>query len=109
MWSASVQAPSSAGGGRADSPLGWNSDDERDYEDQQYSPPSPMAYYPGSRNPLARFMADLPNVKTSTDIVYDIVHDIVYDIVYDIVHDIVYDIVSSHIAYDIVYDIVSRN
>ena len=36
--------------------------DERDYEDQQYSPPSPMAYYPGSRNPLARFMADLPNL-----------------------------------------------
>jgi hypothetical protein len=47
--------------------LGWNSDDERDFEDsdQQYSPPSPMAYYPGSHNPelnpLARFMADLPD------------------------------------------------
>ena len=62
MWSASVQAPSSAGGGRDDSPLGWNSDEERDYEDQQYSPPSPVAYYPGSRNPLARFMADLPKL-----------------------------------------------
>ena len=26
-----------------------------------YSPPSPMSYYPGSHNPLARFMADLPD------------------------------------------------
>jgi hypothetical protein len=41
----------------------WNSDDERDFEDQQYSPPSPMAYYPGSHNPLARFMADLPDLN----------------------------------------------
>ena len=24
----------------------WNSDDERDYQDQQYNPPSPMAHYP---------------------------------------------------------------
>ena len=62
MWSASVQDPSSDGAGRDDSPFGWNSDDERDYQDQQYSPPSPMAYYPGSRNPLVRFMADLPNL-----------------------------------------------
>ena len=62
MWSASVQAPSSDGAGRDDSTFGWNSDDERDYQDQQYSPPSPMAYYPGSRNPLVRFMADLPNL-----------------------------------------------
>jgi hypothetical protein len=61
--SGSVQAPSSAGGDRNDSPMGWNSEDERDFEDQQYSPPSPMAYYPGSHdpelNPLARFIADL--------------------------------------------------
>ncbi len=58
--SGSVQAPSFAGCDRIDSPLGWNSDDERDFEDQQYSPQSPMAYYPGSHNPRARFMADLP-------------------------------------------------
>jgi hypothetical protein len=32
-----------------------------DFDDQQYSPPSPMAYYAGSHNPLTRFMADLPD------------------------------------------------
>ena len=56
----SASAPSSAGD-RDASPRGWNSDDERDYEDQQYSPPSPMAYYPGSQNPLTCFMADMPD------------------------------------------------
>ena len=41
---------------------GWNSYDERDYENQQYSPPSlsPMAHRPGSsRNPLVRLLSDI--------------------------------------------------
>ena len=40
-------APSDAGDN-----LPWNSDDERDFQDQQYSPPSPMSHYPGSLNPI---------------------------------------------------------
>ena len=39
----------------------WGSNDQRDFEDQQYSPPSPMAHYPGSRNPLVRFLSDVPD------------------------------------------------
>ena len=39
----------------------WGSDDQRDYEDQAYSPPSPPAHYPGSRNPLVRFLSDVPD------------------------------------------------
>ena len=61
LCSGPVHAPSSAGSDLEPHDLGWNSDDERDYEDQQYYPPSPMAHYPGSQNPLARFMADLPD------------------------------------------------
>jgi hypothetical protein len=38
-------APSDAGDN-----LPWNSDDERNFQDQQYSPPSPMSHYPGSLN-----------------------------------------------------------
>ena len=49
-------APSDAG----DNPP-WNSDDERDFKDQQYSPPSPMSHYPGSLNPLVRFLSDIPD------------------------------------------------
>jgi hypothetical protein len=41
--------------------MGWNSSDERDSEDQQYSPPSSMSFYPGSHNPLACFIVDLPD------------------------------------------------
>jgi hypothetical protein len=37
----------------------WNSDNERDFLDQQHSPPSHMAHYPGSRNLLARFLSDI--------------------------------------------------
>ena len=62
MWTGSVRAPSSAGGQQDDIYIAWNTDDERDYLDLEYSPPSPMAHYPGSRDPLARFMADLPNL-----------------------------------------------
>jgi len=58
----SVRAPSSAGGQPDGNSIVWNTDDERDYSDYEYSPPSPMANYPGPREPLARFMADLPDV-----------------------------------------------
>ena len=63
MWSDSVRAPSSAGGQPDDISIVWNTDDERDYSDYEYSPPSPMAHYPGPREPLARFMADLPDLN----------------------------------------------
>ncbi len=108
-------------GDRNDPPMGWNSDDETDFEDQQYSPPSPMAYYPGSHNPelnpLARLMADLPDfndvdTRALDDALRGLpvpdlcspppglsskdarkVHHILYiQIVYDIVCDIVYDV-----------------
>ena len=62
MWSDLVRAPSSAGGQPDDNSIVWNTDDERDYSDYEYSPPSPMAHYPGPREPLARFMADLPDL-----------------------------------------------
>lgn len=39
----------------------WNSDDERDYQDQQSRPPSPMAHYPGAQNPLIRFLSHIPD------------------------------------------------
>ena len=64
-FSDSVRAPSSAGGQPDDTLIVWNTDDERDYSDHEYSPPSPMAHYPpypGPREPLARFMADLPDL-----------------------------------------------
>jgi hypothetical protein len=35
----------------------WNSDDERDNADQQSTPHSPMAHYPGSLDPLARLLS----------------------------------------------------
>jgi hypothetical protein len=47
-------APSDAG----DNPL-WNSDDERDFLDLQYSPPSPMSDYPGSLNPLVGILSHI--------------------------------------------------
>ena len=47
-------APSDAGDN-----LSWNSDDERDFQDQQYSPPSPMSHYPGSLNPLVSFLSHI--------------------------------------------------
>jgi hypothetical protein len=39
----------------------WDSDDRQDFDDQLYSLPSPMAHYPGSRNPLVRFLFDVPD------------------------------------------------
>jgi hypothetical protein len=39
----------------------WNSDDERDFLDQQYSPPSPMSHFPGSLNPLVGFLSHIPD------------------------------------------------
>ena len=59
-FSDSVRAPSSAGGLPDDNSNVWNTDDERDFSDHEYSPPSPP--YPGPREPLARFMADLPDL-----------------------------------------------
>ncbi len=35
----------------------WNSNDERDYADQQSAPHSPTAHYPRSWDPLARFLS----------------------------------------------------
>ncbi len=49
-------APSDAG----DNPP-WNSDAERDFQDQQYSPASPMSHYPGSLNLLVGFLSDIPD------------------------------------------------
>ncbi len=39
----------------------WTADDQRDLEDQQSPPPSPMQHYPASRDPLVRFLADVPD------------------------------------------------
>ena len=39
----------------------WNSDDERDFRDQQSPPPSPMQHYPAPRNSIARFLCDVPD------------------------------------------------
>ncbi len=39
----------------------WTADDQRDFEDQQSPPPSPMQHYPAPRDPLVRFLADVPD------------------------------------------------
>ena len=52
------QAPDS---GDEDGERPWNSDDERDYWDQQSPPPSPMQHYPGSQNLIACFLCDVPD------------------------------------------------
>ena len=39
----------------------WNSDDERDFAEQAYSPPSPMSHYPGSLNPFLQFLSHIPD------------------------------------------------
>ena len=44
-----------------DRELPWNSDDERDYQDQQSPPPSPMQHYPAPRNSIASFLCDVPD------------------------------------------------
>ncbi len=52
--------PSAAPSDAWDNPP-WNSDDKRDFQDQQYSPPYPMSHYPGSLNPLVCFLCDFPD------------------------------------------------
>ena len=52
------QAPDS---GDEDGDRPWNSDDERDFQDQQSPPPSPMQHYPAPRNSIARFLCDVPD------------------------------------------------
>ncbi len=49
-------APSDAGDNRP-----WNSDDERDFAEHAYSPPSPMSHYPGSLNPFLQFLSHIPD------------------------------------------------
>ena len=39
----------------------WTTDDQRDFEDQQSPPPSPMQHYPAPRDPLVSFLADVPD------------------------------------------------
>ena len=39
----------------------WTIDDQRDLEDQHSPPPSPMQHYPAPRDPLVRFLADVPD------------------------------------------------
>ena len=39
----------------------WTADDLQDFEDQQSPPPSPMQHYPAPRDPLVRFLADVPD------------------------------------------------
>ena len=39
----------------------WNSDDDRDYAEQNAAPPSPMAHYPRLQEPLARFLSSVPD------------------------------------------------
>ena len=39
----------------------WDSDDERDFAEQDYSPPSPMSHYPGSLNPFLQFLSHIPD------------------------------------------------
>ena len=53
-----LQAPDS---GDEDGQRPWNSDDERDFRDQQSPPPSPMQHYPAPRNSIARFLCDVPD------------------------------------------------
>ena len=53
-----LRAPDS---GDEDGQRPWNSDDKRDYQDQQSPPPSPMQHYPAPRNSIARFLCDVPD------------------------------------------------
>ena len=52
------QAPDS---GDEDGERPWNSNDERDYQDQQSPPPSPMQHNPAPRNSINRFLCDVPD------------------------------------------------
>ena len=116
-------APSDAG----DNPH-WNSDDERDFQDQQYSPPSPMSHYPGSLNPLVSFLSHIPDWNSFDKSALDHAlqglpvpitgpvpqgislqeaikvspHPHAYDIVYDILHLMKYDITYT-ISHTILY------
>ena len=53
-----LRAPDS---GDEDEQRPWNIDDERDFQDQQSPPPSPMQHYPAPRNSIARFLCDMPD------------------------------------------------
>ena len=53
-----LRAPDS---GDEDGQRPWNSNDERDFQDQQSPPPSPMQHYPAPRNSIARFLCDVPD------------------------------------------------
>ncbi len=39
----------------------WNSDDEQDFAEHAYSPPSPMSHYPGSLNLFVQFLSHIPD------------------------------------------------
>ncbi len=39
----------------------WTADDQRDFEDQQSPPPSPMQHYAAPQDPLVFFLADVPD------------------------------------------------
>ncbi len=49
----------------------WNSDDERDYADQQSAPPSQMAHNPGLQGPLARFLSTVPDLSVLDKVALD--------------------------------------
>ena len=55
-----VPHPSAPPSDAGDNPT-WNSDDERDFAEHAYSPPSPMSHYPGSLNPLHQFLSHIPD------------------------------------------------
>ena len=55
-----VHHPSAPPSDAGDIPT-WNSDDERDFAEHAYSPPSPMSHYPGSLNPLHQFLSHIPD------------------------------------------------
>ena len=55
-----VPHPSAPPSDAGDNPT-WNSDDERDFAEHAYSPPSPMSHYPGSLNPLLQFLSHIPD------------------------------------------------
>ena len=106
-----VPHPSAPPSDAGDNPT-WNSDDERDFAEHAYSPPSPMSHYPGSLNPLHQFLSHIPDWNSFDESALDHALEglpvpipgpgprgislqeaikvnpppIVYDIVYDIIH-----------------------
>ena len=108
----------------------WDSDDERDYADQQSPPPSPMAHYPGLQDPLARFLSTVPDWRVLDKVALENAikglpipvvgpapsgislqdaikvkqHDFYYTMSYTTSYTMSY-IITYNIVYDIVYDI----